>query len=660
MSKRKWKRHCKGDTGYNDELRRVTSVASESTRTAVSNAMRANVELKVRDTSHLLCEEKFTAVAGGEDCTVLFYDPVRLTQYILDKSPRMSEHYARVALAGQVHWRVVFGYDEHAPGSKINADNRRKNMAGVFNFLELGHDALENMETWIIPLVIPCSIIKKILGGWSAILRRFLHRFLVGPGSFPEGGLLVRYTDSAGRPQCVRITASMHTILPDGEGLQVALQWNGASSLKPTFDFSNVFSRRSRMAGGGFIDITCSDLTAMRRWSVDQWYANIDSVLDARQRRERGEISAGDLKTMIKSSGYCVTKEGLLADEQLRGIINFLEVFRYDFMHTTFQDGFMSNAMYLIMESTLRIRYGSATNSTPLVDFLKGLQFTFARTADRYLSKHFSEKMMRKHKKRKVIVANASTQFSMYKLLEVWATEASQECPDLLEHVSVYSAACAVTDVFRNVKHRRLDTASARAVLPNLIATWLQLHKLKYGKKYFRPKFFWLWPIALGLDKSEWLFDMFYVERQHKRIKPHAEAVCNTRTFEASVLMRVLDTQLTSLQDGFTISKNSLHGRKVRGQCNGMGAFVADGLICGGLLLHVDDIIELNHCGLIGCVIACYQRDDEMLVLQVEIMNKIGSVRYEHTAVREFWPARDVRAMMAWRIVADHIYDVFR
>jgi hypothetical protein len=268
--------------------------------------------------------------------------------------------------------------------------------------------------------------------------------------------------------------------------------------------------------------------------------------------------------------------------------------------------------------------------------------------------------MMSKHNKRKVIVANASTQFSMYKLLEVWATEASQECPDLLEHVSVYSAACAVTDVFRNVKHRRLDTARARAELPNLIATWQQLHKLKYGKRYFRPKFFWLWPIALGLDKSKWLFDMFYVERQHKRIKPHAEAVSNTRTFDASVLMRVLDSQLTSLQDGFTISKNSLHERKVRGQCNGMGAFVADRLICGGLSLHVDDIIELNHCGRIGCVIACYQRDDEMLVLQVEIMNKIGSVRYEHTAVREFWPARDVRAMLAWRIVADRIYDVFR
>jgi hypothetical protein len=57
---------------------------------------------------------------------------------------------------------------------------------------------------------------------------------------------------------------------------------------------------------------------------------------------------------------------------------------------------------------------------------------------------------------------------------------------------------------------------------------------------------------------------------------------------------------------------------------------------------------------------ACYERDDEMLVMQVEIMNNIRSVRYKHTSVQKFWPARDVRAMMAWRIVADHIYDVFR
>ncbi len=45
---------------------------------------------------------------------------------------------------------------------------------------------------------------------------------------------------------------------------------------------------------------------------------------------------------------------------------------------------------------------------------------------------------------------------------------------------------------------------------------------------------------------------------------------------------------------------------------------------------------------------ACYERDDEMLAMQVEIMNNIRSVRYKHTSVQKFWPARDVRAMMAW------------
>jgi hypothetical protein len=140
-----------------------------------------------------------------------------------------------------------------------------------------------------------------------------------------------------------------------------------------------------------------------------------------------------------------------------------------------------------------------------------------------------------------------------------------------------------------------------------------------------RREFFWWWPIALGLDRSTWLFDIFYVERQHKRRRIHDLEEQPGRAQGARPLQR--------------------HG----------------GVRCRSphLRRSVDDIIELNHCGRIGCAIACYQRDDEMLVLQVEIMNKIGSVRYEHTAVREFWPARDVLAMRVWRIVADRTYDVY-
>ena len=38
--------------------------------------------------------------------------------------------------------RAILGMDEQTPGSKVNHDNRRKNMVICFNFLELGHDVL--------------------------------------------------------------------------------------------------------------------------------------------------------------------------------------------------------------------------------------------------------------------------------------------------------------------------------------------------------------------------------------------------------------------------------------------------------------------------------------------------------------------------------------
>ena len=52
-----------------------------------------------------------------------------------------------------------------------------------------------------------------------------------------------------------------------------------------------------------------------------------------------------------------------------------------------------------------------------------------------------------------------------------------------------------------------------------------------------------MWAIAERIADEEWLFDMLYIERQHKRVKPHAELVKNVKQFERSVLMRVVDAQ---------------------------------------------------------------------------------------------------------------------
>ena len=97
------------------------------------------------------------------------------------------------------------------------------------------------------------------------------------------------------------------------------------------------------------------------------------------------------------SAGFCVTKDGLLADVILRGIFNFLDVVRYDFMHTAFQDGFMSNAMWLLCKSVFEVKYGRSNDATPLLRFLRELQFPQSRADGRRLHILFSEKLMAKH-----------------------------------------------------------------------------------------------------------------------------------------------------------------------------------------------------------------------------------------------------------------------
>ena len=94
----------------------------------------------------------------------------------------------------------------------------------------------------------------------------------------------------------------------------------------------------------------------MRQWTSDQWLRNIDQVLEARQQRARGEIRAQSLKDVIKAAGFWPTESGLLADGDLRLQCDFLKLWSYDWMHTAFQDGFMSNAMWLVSSNINRIK----------------------------------------------------------------------------------------------------------------------------------------------------------------------------------------------------------------------------------------------------------------------------------------------------------------
>ena len=333
----------------------------------------------------------------------------------------------------------------------------------------------------------------------------------------------------------------------------------------------------------GFVDITCSELARLREWTPAQFQNHVALVLEERRRRARGEISQGHLKNVIKAAGFAPTDEGLLADPDLLMGGALLRRWQYDWMHCAFQAGFMSEAMWLVFKNIAILKFGSiGAGGDSMIGYLRQCQFPQCRrSVGRGLHHLFAPEMLKKHKSHRYIVANASVQFTLYAVVRAWATMEAEDDAQK-EHLLVYLAVSRIIDIIRRVKHRQLSTACAKPMLLSGIAAWLELHKAKYGKAHIKPKYAWMWLFSKRLEDCEWLFDMFYVERQHQRIRAQAELVKNTSTFESSVLFRVVDAQCESLRKSNPLEDSyQLVGRRVP-VAGAIVGFLADACVSGG------------------------------------------------------------------------------
>ena len=78
--------------------------------------------------------------------------------------------------------------------------------------------------------VIRSSILGRVDGGWSRVLRDLLKLTLVGATGMQRAGIPVLIQDAHAIIYC-----KVGCLLSDGDGLRMALQWMGASNLHPCF-----------------------------------------------------------------------------------------------------------------------------------------------------------------------------------------------------------------------------------------------------------------------------------------------------------------------------------------------------------------------------------------------------------------------------------------
>lgn len=222
-------------------LQRLLASIAESGPDVVSHSRN-----RLLDVNHQLFVEhsvtELMPLKSGGDFAWQYLCSCKWLSAMVNRSPSLQELF-RAALAKSPcssvrPWHLVVGFDEFSPGNKLAVDNRRKTMVRSFTFLELGQGAVSSGHGWLTVAVLRTCQIEKIRGGWSACLRRFLERALLGDDGFASSGCPLTVAGEA----CL-LFARPSVILSDGDGLRQAFDWRGASSLKPCLIHHNVFKK---------------------------------------------------------------------------------------------------------------------------------------------------------------------------------------------------------------------------------------------------------------------------------------------------------------------------------------------------------------------------------------------------------------------------------
>jgi hypothetical protein len=229
-------------------------------------------------------------------------DPNRLFSHLAHECPRLAH---LVAEAVRKHpcsesnpWDIVIGFDEFTPGNLLHPNNARKAMALSYSFLQLGQEALWHETSWMTPVVVRSAIIGKAVGGWSAMLKAYIHLHLFGTTGITTSGLPIEING-----EVFVIWARLSHIVADGDGLRQAYEWKGAAGLKPCLRHWNVLKLNSDLAhrDSSFVEINCRNDRLFRKTEPSELFEMVDAVLAMRAKVLASTLPKVRLETLQKN-----------------------------------------------------------------------------------------------------------------------------------------------------------------------------------------------------------------------------------------------------------------------------------------------------------------------------------------------------------------------
>ena len=594
---------------------------------------------------------RLAAVDGGEVAIDMCH-PLHLLALVVQENDTVRHWYEEAwrsrPSSCTSKWRLLIGWDEFVPGNKMAIQNSRKTMVLNFSFLEL-HSRLHHDAAWITPLAIRASVIQKVSGGWSAVLRAFLRLLLVGPQGLHSGGHPV----AVGGDMRL-LYASVHTLLSDGDGLRQALQWLGANATKPCWRHWNVLSPGSDMAdrctsGRRYVEGTCTDASTFCRWSGADMRQAAGVLIEARRRHEAGEIPFARVEEIQRAYGFKFTAEGLIADHVLGAIVDWPTAFQYDWVHVMLSGGVLMSATWSLLSG---LEEFGLPGQAELHTWLSAWQCPKAsqhgsRDAGR-LARFFDARSRSENMKRESIRCGASELLAVARALEEFVETQVPSDDRIAVHKSFFLAARDTVELLLRVKRGEVACAQAVSALERQsgehIAATIALH----GAGSVTPKFHWCFDIAEQLRSADYLMDAFVIERLHLRARDVADRLQNTTAYEATLCAGLVNKQINS-----SAALTGLEGNSCQMPRSDMSSVrIADSLYSHGRRFAVDDFVQRG--GEVGIVLACAEEHGVFALVvavatQVAPTSRLGRRCTFGKTERRFWYPADTHSVAAWR-----------
>ena len=112
-------------------------------------------------------------------------------------------------------------------------------------------------DFWFTPILVRTDFVQNAVGGWSAMLRIFLNVFLKGPTGISTAGLPLELGE-----ELFHLLAKVSHFVADGDGHRQALEWNGASAIRPCFRHWNLLKLGTDLANRDpaheFVEFDCA------------------------------------------------------------------------------------------------------------------------------------------------------------------------------------------------------------------------------------------------------------------------------------------------------------------------------------------------------------------------------------------------------------------